>query len=95
MEDNAIIINLVFLYDLIEDKEDRLKDKASLLLKELKKIVVEALNRGVKNIAITDKSQYYKLVDFIVSDYEANYGRTSYAKRYWTFRARNTCGLSI
>ena len=82
MEDNAIIINLVFLYDLIEDKEDRLNDKASLLLKELKKIVVEALNRGVKNIAITDKSQYYKLVDFIVSDYEANYGRTSYAKRY-------------
>lgn len=82
MEDNAIIINLVFLYDLIEDKEDRLKDKASLLLNELKKIVVEALNRGVKNIAITDKSQYYKLVDFIVSDYEANYGRTSYAKRY-------------
>ena len=82
MEDNAIIINLVFLYDLIEDKEDRLKDKASLLLKELKKIVVEALNRGVKNIAITDKSQYYKLVDFIVADYEANYGRTSYAKRY-------------
>ena len=82
MEDNAIIINLVFLYDLIEDKEDRLKDKASLLLKELKKIVVEALNRGVKNIAITDKSQYYKLVDLIVSDYEANYGRTSYAKRY-------------
>ena len=82
MEDNAIIINLVFLYDLIEDKEDRLKDKASLLLKELKKIVVEALNRGVKNIAITDKSQYYKLVDFIVSDYEANYGGTPYAKRY-------------
>lgn len=82
MEDNAIIINLVFLYDLIEGKEDRLKDKASLLLKELKKIVVEALNRGVKNIAITDKSQYYKLVDFLVSDYEANYGRTSYAKRY-------------
>lgn len=82
MEDNAIIINLVFLYDLIDGKEDRLKDKASLLLKELKKIVVEALNRGVKNIAITDKSQYYKLVDFIVSDYEANYGRTSYAKRY-------------
>ena len=82
MEDNAIIINLVFLYDLIEDKEDRLKDKASLLLKELKKIVVEALNRGVKNIASTDKSQYYKLVDFVVSDYEANYGRTSYAKRY-------------
>lgn len=82
MEDNAIIINLVFLYDLIEGKEDRLKDKASILLKELKKIVVEALNRGVKNIAITDKSQYYKLVDFIVSDYEANYGRTSYAKRY-------------
>lgn len=82
MEDNAIIINLVFLYDLIEDKEDRLKDKASLLLKGLKKIVVEALNRGVKNMAITDKSQYYKLVDFIVSDYEANYGGTPYAKRY-------------
>lgn len=82
MEDNAIIINLVFLYDLIEDKEDRLKGKTSLLLKELKKIVVEALNRGIKNTAITDKSQYYKLVDFIVSDYEANFGRTSYAKRY-------------
>lgn len=82
MEDNAIIVNLVFLYDLIEDKENRLKDKTSLLLKELKKIIIEALNRGVKNMAITDKSQYYKLVDFIVSDYEANYGRTSYAKRY-------------
>lgn len=82
MEDNAIIVNLVFLYDLIEDKENRLKDKTSLLLKELKKIIVEALNRGVKNMAITDKSQYYKLVDFIVSDYEANYGRTFYAKRY-------------
>ena len=82
MEDNAIMINLVFLYNLIEDKENRLKDKASLLLKELKKVVVEALNRGAKNIVITDKSQYYKLVDFIVSDYEANYGRTPYAKRY-------------
>lgn len=81
MEDKAIMINLVFLYDLIEDKEDKLKDKASLLLKGLKKIVVEALNRGVRNMAITDKSQYYKLVDFIVSDYESNYGRTSYAKR--------------
>lgn len=82
MEDNAIMINLVFLYNLIEDKENRLKDKASLLLKELKKVVVEALNRGAKSIAITDKSQYYKLVDFLVSDYEANYGSTPYAKRY-------------
>lgn len=82
MEDNAIIVNLVFLYDLIEDKEDRLKDKASLLLKELKKLIIEALSRGGKNISFTDKSQYYKLVDFLVSDYEANYGRTPYAKRY-------------
>lgn len=82
MEDNVIMINLVFLYNLIEDKENRLKDKASLLLKELKKVVVEALNRGAKNIAITDKSQYYKLVDFLVSNYEANYGGTPYAKRY-------------
>ena len=82
MEDNAIIVNLVFLYDLIKGKESRLKNKASVLLKELKKLVVEALSRGGKNISFTDKSQYYKLVDFLVSDYEANHGGTSYAKRY-------------
>ena len=82
MEDNAIIVNLVFIYDLIGTKEDRLKGKTSLLLKGLKNLVIEALNRGGKRITFTDKSQYYKLVDFLISDYEANYGRTSYAKRY-------------